>query len=367
MIKFLDLKSTNQQYRSELISACTRVIDSGWYVCGKELEAFERSFSEYCNADYCVGVANGLDALSLTLRSWIEIGKLQKGDEVLVPANTFIASVFAITENDLIPVLIEPDPLTFNMSTESLVAAITDKSRVIMPVHLYGQMADMPKIMTIAKKYQLLVLEDAAQAQGASIAEVKAGAWGDAAAFSFYPGKVLGALGDAGAVTSNDELLVQTLRALRSYGSDTKYEHRYVGANSRLDEIQAAMLSIKLAYLDNDIERRQTIAARYLDGIKHSSIQLPKCKQHQQHSWHLFVLRCNQRDKLQQQLTLAGIETLVHYPIPIHQQSAYASFNHKSFPITEKIQSEVLSVPIGPCLQDQDVDNIIQTLNGVDL
>ncbi len=367
MIKFLDLKSTNQQYRSELISACTRVIDSGWYVCGEELDRFEEKFSAYCHIDYCVGVGNGLDALSLTLQAWIELGKLQKGDEVLVPANTFIASVFAITKNNLVPVLIEPDTLSYNISTHAIVAAITAKSRVIMPVHLYGQMADMPAIMSIAEKYKLLVLEDAAQAQGASMAGVKAGAWGHAAAFSFYPGKILGALGDAGAVTSNDKDLVLTLRSLRNYGSEKKYEHRYVGENSRMDEMQAAMLSIKLAYLDQDIERRRTIAEVYLDEIKHSSIQLPQCQQRQQHSWHLFVLRCHQRDKLQQQLSLAGIETLVHYPIPLHQQAAYASLNHQFLPITEKIQSEVLSVPIGPCLQDQEVGTIIQTLNGLDL
>ncbi|MGE8537982.1 MAG: DegT/DnrJ/EryC1/StrS family aminotransferase, partial [Acinetobacter sp.] len=260
MIPFLDLKAINAQYRDQLIAACTRVIDSGWYICGKELEDFERNFANYCGTKYAIGVANGLDALTLTLRAWKELGKLNEGDEVLVPANTYIASILAITQNNLQPVLVEPDINSFNLDPEKIEAAITTRTRVIVPVHLYGQLAAMPEIMAIAKKYNLLVLEDSAQAHGAEIEAKKAGNWGDASGFSFYPGKNLGALGDAGAITTNDTELAHMLTALRNYGSHEKYKNLVAGVNSRLDEIQAAMLNVKLKFLDQETQHRRQIA-----------------------------------------------------------------------------------------------------------
>ena len=275
MIPFLDLKSINAQYRAEMIEACTRVIDSGWYIGGKELERFEKNFAEYCDTKYCIGVANGLDALILTLRAWKELGKLQSGDEVIVPANTYIASILAISANHLTPVLVEPDTYTCNIDPKKIEAAITPKTRAILPVHLYGQIADMPAIMRIAEKYNLLVLEDSAQAHGASITGKKVGNWGHASGFSFYPGKNLGALGDAGAITTNDAELAQMLKALRNYGSHEKYKNLVQGVNSRLDEIQAAMLDMKLKYLDQEIQHRRYIANLYLNGIKNPLVQLP--------------------------------------------------------------------------------------------
>ena len=265
MISFLDLKNINQQYRAELIEACTRVIDSGWYIGGNELEQFEKNFAEYCGVKFAVGVANGLDALILTLRAWKELGKLQDGDEVIVPSNTYIASILAITANNLEPILVEPDITTYNIDSTKIEAAITSRTKVILPVHLYGQLADMPAIIEIAKKYNLLVLEDSAQSHGTQINGKKAGNWGDASGFSFYPGKNLGALGDAGAVTTNDEQLAQMLRALRNYGSHEKYKNLVPGVNSRLDEIQAAILDIKLKFLDSETHHRRKIASLSFD------------------------------------------------------------------------------------------------------
>lgn len=365
MIEFLNLQAVNQVMRDELVEACTRVIDSGWYINGNELQAFEKGFSNYCGATYCVGVANGLDALTLTLRAWKELGRLREGDEVIVPANTYIASVLAITENHLVPVFVEPDQRTFNLCPVRVETAITDKTRVILPVHLYGQLADMPAIMAIAERYNLLVLEDAAQAHGASVEGRKAGSWGDAAGFSFYPGKNLGALGDGGAVTTSDKSLAEVLRALRNYGSYAKYENAYQGVNSRLDEIQAAMLTIKLKYLDQQTAHRRGVARRYLKGINHPAIRLPSWDDMQQHVWHLFVVCCEHRDKAQAQLGMAGVQTLVHYPIPPHKQSAYSKFNGLSFPLTEQIHHQVISLPIGPTLQDHQVDAVIEAVNGL--
>ena len=267
MIPFLDLKNINGQYRAALVEACARVIDSGWYIGGKELEQFEKNFAEYCGVKFVIGVANGLDALILTLRAWKELGKLKDGDEVIVPSNTYIASILAITANNLTPVLVEPDIHSYNIDPEKIEEAITDKTRVILPVHLYGQLAEMPKIMAIANKHGLLVLEDSAQSHGAEIGNKRAGNWGDASGFSFYPGKNLGALGDAGAVTTNDEELAQMLRALRNYGSHEKYINLVPGVNSRLDEIQAAILDIKLKFLDQEVKHRRKIASLYLDNI----------------------------------------------------------------------------------------------------
>lgn len=362
MIPFLDLKSINAQYRDELIEACTRVIDSGWYITGNEVTEFEENFAEYCGTKHAIGVANGLEALILTLRAWKEMGKLHAGDEVIVPSNTYIASILAISANDLVPVLVEPDLTTYNLCPTETKAAITDKTKVILPVHLYGQLADMPALMDIAEQNNLLVLEDSAQAHGANINGKKAGNWGDASAFSFYPGKNLGALGDAGAVTTNDDELANTLRALRNYGSHKKYENLFQGVNSRLDEIQAAMLNVKLPYLDNETEHRRKVANAYLEEINNANIVLPNSAR-ESHVWHVFVIRCKQRDELQRYLAERGIQTLIHYPIPPHKQQAYKDWNNQSYPISEQIHKEVLSLPMGPTLSMQDVDKIIDAVN----
>lgn len=340
MIPFLDLKNINQQYRNELIEACSRVIDSGWYIGGKELESFEKNFADYCGTQFAIGVANGLDALILTLRAWKELGKLKDGDEVIVPSNTYIASILAITANNLTPVLVEPNISTYNIDPIKIKEAITAKTKVILPVHLYGQLADMPKIMQIAKQYNLLVLEDSAQSHGAQLQGKKAGNWGDASGFSFYPGKNLGALGDAGAVTTSDAELATMLKALRNYGSHEKYKNVLQGVNSRLDEIQAAMLNIKLQYLEQETAHRRNIANLYLNEIQNPLIQLPyinmDAKDYKQHVWHLFVIRTKQRGRLQKHLLDHGVQTLIHYPIPPHKQYAYKQWNGLSFPIAEK-------------------------------
>ena len=367
MIPFLDLKSINAQYRAELIEACTRVIDSGWYIGGNELFQFEENFAAYCGTQYCVGVANGLDALILTLRAWIELGRLKAGDEIVVPANTYIASILAISANHLTPVLVEPDTYTCNIDPKKIEAAITSKTRAILPVHLYGQIADMPAIMNMAEKYNLLVLEDSAQAHGASITGKKVGNWGHASGFSFYPGKNLGALGDAGAITTNDAELAQMLKALRNYGSHEKYKNLVQGVNSRLDEIQAAMLNVKLKYLDQEIQHRRYIANLYLNGIKNPLVQLPltntNAEVYEQHVWHLFVVRTQHREALQKYLADNGIQTLIHYPIPPHKQQAYKEWNDLNYPLTEAIHKEVLSLPIGPTLTGQDAEKIIAHVN----
>ena len=368
MIPFLDLKNINQQYREQLIDACTRVIDSGWYIGGTELDQFEQSFAKYCGTQYAIGVANGLDALILTLRAWKELGKLQEGDEVIVPSNTYIASILAISANQLKPVLVEPDPDTFNIDPTKIEAAITERTKVILPVHLYGQLAAMPEIMVIAKKNNLLVLEDSAQSHGAEIDGIKAGSWGHASGFSFYPGKNLGALGDAGAITTNDEEFAQMLRALRNYGSHEKYKNLVQGVNSRLDEIQAAILDVKLKFLDQETLHRRNIAQIYLQGINNPLIQLPKTQnsvlEDMQHVWHLFVIRIqDHREALQQYLAEHGIQTLIHYPIPPHKQQAYPEWNSLSFPISEQIHETVLSLPISPVLKFEDVWHIVAICN----
>ena len=364
MINFLDLKSLNARYQQELKDACARVIDSGWYIMGSELAEFENEFASYCGVTHAIGVANGLDALILVLRAWKELGKLQAGDEVIVQANTYIASILAITANDLVPVLVEPDPHSYNLDPEHVRAAITSKSRAILPVHLYGQLSPMPELLAIANEHQLLVLEDCAQAHGAELGGRRAGNWGHAAGFSFYPGKNLGALGDAGAVTTNDNELAQTVRALRNYGSHKKYENLYVGINSRLDEIQAAMLRVKLRYLEADTQRRQIIAAKYCSSIKNIAIQLPQIKEPLSHVWHLFVVQTPQRDELQRYLSDAGIQTLIHYPIPPHKQQAYSEWNQLSLPMTELIHQRVLSLPMDPTMSDEDIAKVIDVVNG---
>lgn len=364
MIEFLDLKSINALYASDLKTACSRVIDSGWYIMGNELAQFETEFAAYCGTKHAIGVANGLDALILTIRAWKELGKLKAGDEVIVQANTYIASVLAITENDLVPVLVEPNPATFNLDPDLVRNAITPQTKAILPVHLYGQISPMPEIMAIAAEFDLLVLEDCAQSHGAEINGKRAGNWGHAAGFSFYPGKNLGALGDAGAITTNDDELAQTLKALRNYGSHKKYENLYLGVNSRLDEIQAAMLRVKLRHLEAETSRRQQIAQKYNAAITNPLITLPLVSDELAHVWHLFVVRCEQRKLLQEYLAENGIQTLIHYPIPPHKQQAYSEFQSQHLPLTEIIHQQVLSIPLYPTMSDVAIKQVITALNG---
>ncbi|EBE4162852.1 aminotransferase, partial [Salmonella enterica] len=345
MVDFLNLQKINNRYEHELKEACARVIDSGWYILGTELTNFEQEYASWCGVKHAIGVANGLDALTLVFRAWKEMGKLHSGDEVIVPANTYIASVLAITQNDLVPVLVEPDALTFNLEENGIRNAITNKTKAILPVHLYGQISPMEEIMEIALAHNLLVLEDCAQAHGAAINKRQAGAWGHAAGFSFYPGKNLGALGDAGAVVTNDTQLAEMLMALRNYGSHEKYKNKYQGVNSRLDEIQAAMLRVKLRYLDNDNILRKHIAQRYLNEINNINISLPTVTHTEGHVWHLFVIQTTYREELQRYLSSYGIQTLIHYPLPPHKQQAYNHLNNLVLPITENMHERVLSLP----------------------
>ncbi|HDS1694279.1 DegT/DnrJ/EryC1/StrS family aminotransferase [Pseudomonas sp. LTR0] len=363
MVKFLDLQGINARYRQALIDACTEVIDSGWYIMGEKLKQFEAQFASYCGVKHCIGVANGLDALILTLRSWKQLGRITDGDEVLVPANTYIATILAITENNLVPVLVEPDEGSFNLGAHNLEQALTPRTRVIMPVHLYGRLADMPAINAFAQAHGLLVLEDSAQSHGAQLEGRRAGAWGDASGFSFYPGKNLGALGDAGAVTTNDDALADTLKSLRNYGSHVKYMNMYQGVNSRLDELQAALLSVKLPHLDSETRLRQQVAQQYLAGIDNSTIQLPEPGAAGQHAWHLFVVRCECREQLQQHLAQQGVQTLVHYPIPPHRQQAYPQLADLSLPLTERLHEQVLSLPMDPTLTKESIQHVIDACN----
>ena len=363
MIPFLDLKTINAQYRDELIQAATDVIDSGWYIQGNQVNAFEKEFSDYCGTKHSIGVANGLDALILIFRAYKELGRLKEGDEVIVPANTYIASILAITENRLKPVLVEPDEHSYNLNPKLIERAITSKTKAILAVHLYGQLADMPAINKISEKYGLLVIEDSAQAHGASYNGIKSGNWGDASGFSFYPGKNLGALGDAGAVTTNDEELASTIRILGNYGSEKKYRHIYKGINSRLDEMQAALLRVKLKYLDSEIGRRREIANSYSNGINNPSIILPVWKKYEQHVFHLYVVRTEKRDRLKKYLYENDVETLLHYPTSPHQQAAFSSWPSISLPITESIHQQVLSLPISPIMDDDDIETIVHLVN----
>ncbi|MDX7692326.1 DegT/DnrJ/EryC1/StrS family aminotransferase [Aeromonas caviae] len=364
MINFLDLKTINNQYQQELKDACARVIDSGWYIMGNELSQFETEFATYCGTKHAIGVANGLDALTLVLRAWKALGRLKAGDEVIVQANTYIASILAITENDLVPVLVEPDSATFNLASATVAAAITPNTKAILPVHLYGQLSPMPELLAIAREHNLLVLEDCAQAHGAEIQGKRAGNWGDAAGFSFYPGKNLGALGDGGAITTNHDELAQTIKALRNYGSHKKYENLYQGVNSRLDEIQAAMLRVKLPYLEAETIRRQHIAKTYRSGIVNPLVTLPNVIDELAHVWHLFVVRCEKREALQAYLTEQGIQTLIHYPVAPHKQQAYSQWNSLSLPFTEEIHQQVLSLPLDPTMSDESVAKVIAAVNG---
>lgn len=347
VIPFLDLKTAYLELKDELDDACQRVMRSGYYILGEELTAFEKEFAEYCGVKYCIGVGNGLDALELILRGY-DVGD---GDEVIVPTNTYIATWLAVSYVGAKVVPVEPDIRTYNIDPTLIEKAVTLKTKAIISVHLYGQSADMDSINKIAKKYNLKVIEDAAQAHGAKYKRIKTGALGDAAGFSFYPGKNLGAFGDAGAVTTNDSALAERVKTLRNYGSRVKYVNEYQGVNSRMDELQAAFLRVKLRHLDEWNNRRQKVAKDYLDSfVVLESIILPHILDDCYPVWHLFVIRSTRRDQLQAKLRIAGVQTLIHYPIPPHKQLAYKEMNQLSFPISEKIHSEVLSLPMGPHL-----------------
>ncbi|MBB5876336.1 DegT/DnrJ/EryC1/StrS family aminotransferase [Xanthomonas sp. 3498] len=358
-VPFLDLRASNARYADELKAAAARVIDSGWYVLGEELDAFEREFAAYCGTAHAIGVGNGMDALTLILRGYRALGRLREGDEVLVPGNTFIASFLAISENRLRPVPLEPEAASFNLDPAQVERAIGPRTKAILAVHLYGQLAEMAALRSIAEQHGLLLIEDAAQAHGARRDGRPAGSFGDAAGFSFFPGKNLGALGDGGAVTTDDDALAAQLRVLRNYGSDIKYRHLVQGVNSRLDELQAALLRVKLRHLDADIAARRAIAQRYLDGIAHPQIAVPQVADPAAHAWHLFVVRCAQRDALQQHLQAQGVQCLVHYPTPPHRQPAYPELATLQLPLCERLAAEVLSLPIGPTLDDAAVAQVI--------
>ena len=364
-VPFLDLKAINARHAAELKAAAARVIDSGWYVLGEEVKAFESEFAAWVGSPHCVGTSDGLSALILALRGWKEIGLLKDGDAVAVPANTYIASILAITENRLLPVLVEPDEDTFNLGAGKLASALTPDVKAVLVVHLYGQLADMPAIAQLCRERGLLLLEDSAQAHGAHIDGVKAGAWGDAAAFSFYPGKNLGAVGDAGALACKEAKLADMVRALRNYGSHEKYKNLVQGPNDRLDELQAALLRVKLPHLDEENARRREISARYRRGIKNPAVRLPAVRGGEEsHVWHLFVVRVPDRDVFMRRLLERGVQTSIHYPIAPHQQLAYAKeLGHLSLPLSEAIHREVVSLPISPVLSDAQVDHVIQVVN----
>jgi dTDP-4-amino-4,6-dideoxygalactose transaminase len=369
-IKFLDLQKINAQYAAELKQAAADVIDSGWFLTGERVASFEKNLAQFNNSKHIIGVANGLDALRLILKAYIDMGIMQEGDEVIVPANTYIASLLAISDNRLVPVLVEPNLQSYNLDIDLIQQAITPKTKAIMVVHLYGQVCWNDKLVEIAKNNNLKIIEDNAQAIGAIYNGTKTGNLGDAAGFSFYPGKNLGALGDAGAVSTNDDQLAERVRALGNYGSKKKYVNEFQGLNSRLDELQAAFLDVKLKYIDTENQYRRQIAQRYLSEINNPNIILPvpvatqfATAENKEHVWHLFVIRCEKRDALQNYLAEKGIQTLIHYPIPPNKQLAYKELNHIDFPITNTIHDQVLSLPISPVVTNDEVSMVIQALN----
>jgi len=363
MIKFLDLKKITQQHDEEIKTAIGRVVDSGWYLQGMENQSFEKNYSKYIGTNYCIGVANGLDALRLILKAYIEMGVMHEGDEIIVPANTYIATILAITDNDLVPVLVEPSIESYQMDENRIEEVITPKTKGIIIVHLYGQCAYSEKIKEISEHFGLKLIEDNAQAHGCQFNGKKTGSLGDASGHSFYPGKNLGALGDAGAVTTDNEELAQTVRTLANYGSSQKYVFEFQGLNSRLDEIQAAVLNVKLKYLDRDTIRRKQVAKSYLEKIKNEDIVLPKVESFDSNVFHIFPVRTSRRADLQNYLANRDIQTLIHYPIPPHLQQAYKNWSKKDLPITEQIHREVLSLPISPVISDDEVNNVIEALN----
>ncbi|SHF44747.1 dTDP-4-amino-4,6-dideoxygalactose transaminase [Bacteroides faecichinchillae] len=363
MIKFLDLQKITQKDSDELHEAVSRVVDAGWYLQGKENEQFENDYSSYIGTKYTIGCANGLDALILIFRAYIELGVMQPGDEVIVPSNTYIASILAISENGLIPVLVEPSLETLQIDDTKIEQVITERTKAILIVHLYGQCAYTNKIGDICKKYKLKLVEDNAQAHGCLFHGRKTGSLGDAAGHSFYPGKNLGAFGDAGAVTTDDEEVARIVRAVANYGSHKKYVFKYCGRNSRLDEIHAAVLSVKLKHLDEDTAIRRTIARYYIDNIKNPLVITPVINDWDAHVFHIFTLRCKERDRLQQYLSDNGIQTIIHYPIPPHKQECYKEWNHLSFPISEQIHQEELSLPMSPVLSSEEMSMIVKVIN----
>ena len=361
MIKFLDLKKINDSFEPDLSQTVQRVLDSGWYLQGKEVAAFEREYARYIGVKYCIGVANGLDSLRLILKAYKEMQVMKDGDEVIVPANTYIATILAITDNRLKPVLIEPDIETYNINPTLIEQHITKRTKAIMLVHLYGRNAMTPEIQHLAKKYDLKLIEDNAQAHGCYCGGMRTGSLGHAAGNSFYPGKNLGALGDGGAVTTDDDDLAAMVRALANYGSSSKYINDYQGLNSRLDEIQAAVLRIKLARLDEDNQKRMEAANYYTENITHPDIIIPQ--EGEDHVWHLYVIRCKERDRLQGYLSEKGVETLIHYPIPPHKQKAYADLNSMSLPVTEEIHNQALSLPLSPVINADEKRTLVEAIN----
>lgn len=359
MIKFLDLQKINERFRPEIDAAIKRVLDSGWYILGKEDEKFESDFAAFCGVKHCIGCANGLDALNLIIKGY----GFGAGDEIIAPANTYIASILAITQNNCTPVLVEPDLKTYNINPDLIEEKITSKTKAIMVVHLYGQAVEMAKILELAKKYNLKIIEDSAQAHGAIYKGKRTGNLGDASGFSFYPGKNLGCLGDGGCITTNDDELAAKVRAIRNYGSNVKYNNIYKGVNSRLDEIQAAVLAIKCKYLDGDNRKRREIARSYRTEINNPFLILPEVYDENAHVWHIFAVRCKQREKLQKYLEENGIQTLIHYPIPPHKQVCYKEWNDFSYPITEKIHDEILSIPISPVQTEAETNFVIEKIN----
>lgn len=359
MIKFLDLHKINEQYRTEIDERIKKVLDSGWYLLGNEDEQFEEHFANYCGTKYCVSCGNGLDALTLIIKAY----GFGLNDEIIVPANTYIASILSISYNGCTPVLVEPDINTYNINPDLIEEKITEKTKAILIVHLYGQAVEMEKIWALAKKYNLKVIEDSAQAHGAVYQGRKTGNLGDASGFSFYPGKNLGCLGDGGAVTTNDKDLADKIRALRNYGSNVKYHNIYQGVNSRLDEIQAAVLDAKLPYLDRDNAKRRQIANYYLENIKNDRIVMRKSYCEDANVWHVFPIRTEKRDELQQYLKENDIQTLIHYPIPPHKQVCYKEWNDLNFPVTEEIHNTIISIPISQVMEKDEVERIVEIIN----
>lgn len=359
MIKFLDLEKINNRYREEIDFRIKNVLDKGWYLQGEENEIFTKNFANFCGTKFALGVANGLDALNLIIKAY----GLGKGDEIIVPANTYIATILAISENGCTPILVEPDIKTYNINPDNIEEKITPKTKAIMVVHLYGQAVQMEKIWEIAKKYNLKIIEDSAQAHGAIYQGKCTGNLGDASGFSFYPGKNLGCMGDGGTVTTNDEKLFNKIKAIANYGSDRKYHHIYKGVNSRLDEIQAAVLDVKLKHLDSDNNKRREISKYYRENIKNPKIILPETYDEKSHVWHIFAVRTENRDEFQQYLTENNIQTIIHYPTPPHKQGAYKEWNDLSFPITEEIHNTILSLPISPVMTGSEVEKVVEVVN----
>jgi dTDP-4-amino-4,6-dideoxygalactose transaminase len=388
MIKFIDLYKVNNRFYDEFQSAFTKSLEDSYFILGDNVSKFENEFARYCGARHCIGTANGLDALTLILKGYIQLGKLNKGDKVIVPANTFIATILSVLHAELIPVLVEPNPVTYNLSSDAVEEQLQDDIKAIVMVHLYGQLADVEGLIKLAEKHNLLLIEDAAQAHGAVVnfkfqipnaknqnlqsntgvsnsnsSSFKAGNLSHAAAFSFYPSKNLGALGDGGAVTTSDSELCDVIKLLRNYGSKEKYQNEIIGFNSRLDDMQAAFLSIKLRTLDADNQRRRAIANQYLEGLKNPKITLPFYEGLQNHVFYAFVVEVDNRDAFIQFLNQNNIQSLIHYPVPPHKQKALSEWSYLKLPLTEKIHKRIISLPIGPVMSDKEVQTVIDVLN----